>query len=236
VPHGAARVLVIIAGVLFGTPAFPQTPPDPPGPYVIDVRGAMSGLPGTGFFPPIPADTFVPSRGFGADVGGHIYWRSLGAARLGFGLNVVWVRGTASTVPTTPATPTPPSTTTPPTVAPVLPDVETSFVTVAPQISFNFGTAEGWSHLSAGLGRGWIDTRATSPATASQAASLDLTRRSGGVRSLNFGGGARWFLRGRLAVGFDVRFHRLAAGSGDATNPGTPGAMFLAATIGLSLR
>ena len=38
----------------------------------------------------------VPSRGFGYDVGGHVYLFNLGPARLGLGVNVIGVRGTAT--------------------------------------------------------------------------------------------------------------------------------------------
>lgn len=231
-PPRAAIVLIFIAGVLLSAPVSAQTPPDPPGPYVIDVRGATSGLPGTDFFPTVPQGTAVPSRGFGFDVGGHVYTLTIGAARVGLGLNLVRVRGTASTVPTAPVA----GSQTRATVAPVFPDIESTFTTVAPQVSFNFGTADGWSYLSAGVGRGSIETQSIAPAGTNQAPTVPATRNSGGVMSINYGGGARWFLRRHVAVGFDVRFHRLSAGGNETAGPATPGARLLAATVGLSLR
>lgn len=229
VPHRAAVVL-IIAGVLLSTPVSAQTAPDPPGPYVVDVRGATSGIPhSTGFLPTVPEDTRVPSRGFGFDVGAHIYARAVGPARVGLGFNIMRVRGTASTVPTVAA-----ASQTAVTVA--APDIESIFTTVAPQVSFNFGSVDGWSYLSAGVGLASIGTTSTPRAAANQVATVPETRSSGGVMSINFGGGARWFLVRRMAVGFDVRFHRLSSGGNESTSSATPGATLFSATIGLSLR
>jgi hypothetical protein len=168
---------------------------DPPGPWVLDIRGATLGLPSdTAFFPPISVDTLVPSRGFGFDAGAHAYLFSLGPARVGVGANYISVRGTAEAITT---------------------DVRT----IAPQLSFNFGTANGWSYLSAGIGRGWIRTTA---AQLTGTAEQD----SGGITSVNFGGGARWFLRSHFGVGFDVRWHRFSS---------TPTAMLLSAAAGFSV-
>ena len=36
-------------------------------------------------------------------------------------------------------------------------------------------------------------------------------RESGQVRTVNYGGGARWFITSRLAFGFDLRVHQIAA-------------------------
>lgn len=230
-PPRAAIVLIFIAGVLLSAPVSAQTPPDPPGPYVIDVRGATSGLPDTDFFPTVPQGTAVPSRGFGFDVGGHVYALTVGSARVGLGANIVRMRGTASTVPRAPVA----GSQTGATAAPVFPDVVSVFTTVAPQVSFNFGTVDGWSYLSAGVGRGSIETQSTAPAGADQVPTV-ATRSSGGVMSINYGGGARWFLKRHVAFGFDVRFHRLSAGGNGTAGPPTPGARLVTATIGLSVR
>jgi hypothetical protein len=97
--------------------------------------------------------------------------------------------------------------------------------TVAPQVSFNFGSRDGWSYLSAGMGIGSVATRVEGSTTAE--------RRSGRLRSINFGGGARWFLNPRMAIGFDIRAHSLAAAGGDSP---TPRVRAVAVSAGLSLR
>jgi hypothetical protein len=169
--------------------------PEPPGPWVLDLRGATAGLPSdTAFFPTVPIDTLVPSRGFGFDVGAHVYLFTLGPSRVGVGANYVRVRGTTETV-------------------------TAELRTVAPQVSFNFGTRSGWSYLGAGLGRGWV-------ATTAQQLAGPASEDSGALTAMNFGGGARWFLTGHLGVGFDVRWHRVS---------GTPGTMLVSAAAGFSI-
>ena len=93
--------------------------------------------------------------------------------------------------------------------------------TVSPQVSFNFGTASGWSYLSAGLGRAWMTTRFEDDE--SDPVSAD----SGSLSATNYGGGARWFLARRLAVGFDARFHRMS---------GPPKTSLFTASVGFSVR
>ena len=102
---------------------------------------------------------------------------------------------------------------------------------IAPQVSFNFGTREGWSYLSGGYGAGRMyelglgDRRwVLSPAGST------LVRDDGRAAAINYGGGARWFIRDRVAVGLDLRFHRFAA---LGTRPSTK---FVVASVGLSVR
>jgi hypothetical protein len=148
--------------------------PGPPGPFVFDLRAFTANLPSdAALFPDLPTGATVPGRGFGGSVGGHVYAFQIGPGRLGLGVDVLFARGSTA-------------------------DANSSMTSVDPQISMNFGTSEGWSTLSLGVG---------------------LTRISGdpggvseSVRSINWGGGARWFIKPRLGVGFDIRIHHLAAG------------------------
>jgi hypothetical protein len=189
------RYLVTAVLVLAAAPAAAQGQKAVTG-YVIDLRGSTSGLPEeTAFFPGIPADTIVPARGFGFDVGGHVYLFKLGPSRIGIGANYMRVRGTA-------------------------PGIVGELSTLAPQLSFNFGTADGWSYLSAGYGNASIATTVDNDSGSS-------TAESGTLDAINYGGGARWFLRRHLAVGFDVRFHHVS---------GPPRTNFFSASAGFSVR
>ena len=199
-----------LAALLVSTAAFAQS--SSPGPYIIDLRGAMSGAPsGVSFYPPVPVDTLAPKRAFGLAGGAHLYPFQLGVARLGFGVDFMRVRGSVTSVSDVAAS--------------------TTVSTVAPQISFNFGTREGWSYLSGGYGTAQthvqVDVPAQSaapPATVgTPAATLTRGRRTA---SINIGGGARWFLREHVAVGFDVRFHRLQE----------PSTRIVGLSVGMSLR
>jgi Outer membrane protein beta-barrel domain len=190
------RYLVAAALVLAVGPAAAQGQTAVGG-YVIDLRGATSGLPKeTAFFPGIPAETIVPARGFGFDVGAHVYLFRLGPSRVGLGANYMRARGTA-------------------------PGIVGNVRTLAPQLSFNFGTRDGWSYISAGAGRAWVTT------TLDDEESGLLTTDSDGLNAVNYGGGARWFLRRHVAVGFDVRFHRVS---------GPPKTNLFAASVGVSVR
>jgi len=84
---------------------------------------------------------------------------------------------------------------------------------LAPQLSFNFGTTNGWSYLSAGGGPARVEAAET---------------RS--IQSVNAGGGARWFLNAHAAIGFDIRMHKLAA------KGAFPRTTLVSAAVGVSLK
>ena len=208
----AWRILLTLALLIAPASAIAQMP-EPPGPYVIDLRGTTVGIPNSpAFFPPLASGTPVPARGFGFDAGVHLYPVSLGVARLGLGANVLYARGHIASS-----------------------DVTGTVRMVAPQLSFNFGTRQGWSYLSAGYGGASL--RSDAPlVTGTASAATDSAVISGGslntgrIGALNLGGGARWFLSGHAAIGLDVRFHRLSA---TAT---TPRVTLISVSVGLSLR
>jgi hypothetical protein len=166
--------------------------PGPPGPFVFDIRGATSGLPSTVAFVPDPETTAtIPTRGFGGSAGVHVYAFQLGPARLGAGVDVVYARGTTV-------------------------DAISTLTSLDPQLSLNFGTADGWSYVSAGVGITRVN--------------VDPVDVSESLRSINWGGGARWFLGPRFGVGFDVRIRHLAAGDV------LPKTMSVAVAVGMSLK
>ena len=115
------------------------------------------------------------------------------------------------------------------------PEVAALLTTVSPQISVNFGSRDGWSYLSAGVGRTSIATRTSPFADADREDGIDpgLLLEHDGFSSFNLGGGARWFVKSRLAFSFDVRFHMLGSGSSE---PATPGKTLIGASVGVSLR
>ena len=211
--------------------ASPSATPQRPGPYVIDIRGATVSLPrDAAFFPPIPSSTAVPSRGYGFELGGHVYPLQLGPARLGLGAIVVRARGTAAPGPPDEDSDEPSET-----GLNTTPDVTSLLTMVAPQLSLNFGSRAGWSYLSAGIGRAQLSTRASAFVDEDdddEITPADLIDH-GSRSAINFGGGARWFAKPRLAFSFDVQFHIVSAGGG--AEP-TPGSTLLAAAVGISLR
>ena len=238
------KAALAIAAVLVSTAALAQTSPGPPGPYVVDVRGTMSGIPSeSAFFPTVPPATLVPKRAFGFGVGGGVYLFKLGPARVGFGVDFANARGTSSTPATatttttttsggsTPATTTGTASSVPPALDPRGGiDVTTRVSVVSPQISFNFGTREGWSYLSAGYGSASIKSEASGQSAAPRSAALTLTNDSERADAINYGGGARWFIKEHLAVGFDFRFQRLGR------TFARPATKFTVLSVGVSVR
>jgi hypothetical protein len=187
---GLAIVLMVFGAA---SPATGQSlTPGPPGPFVLDVRGVTSGIPATEtLFSGLPAGSAVPTRGFGGNVGGHVYAFQMGPGRLGFGMEMSFTGGSSA-------------------------DASATLISVDPQVSFNFGTSDGWSYLSAGVGVTRI--------------SADPVAVSDTVRAFNWGGGARWFFRPPLGFGFDVRVRHLSE------SEVLPGSMTVAAGVGFSLK
>ena len=176
---GRLAVWLGLAGVLLGSQVGAQSlTPGPPGPiFVVDVRGATSGIPTSiGLYPDVPD-------------GGHVYLFNLGSTRLGLGISVLGVRGTAT-------------------------DANATMRVVAPQLSFNFGTSDGWSYLSVGAGTARVDAQEV-----------------GSSSAINAGGGARWFIKRHLGIGFDVRLYRIA-GDGDIMGNSTA----VSASVGFSVK
>jgi len=109
-----------------------------------------------------------------------------------------------------------------------LQSTEEKFLSAAPQLSFNFGNGHGWSYLSGGIGVSqWSlipDGREPYPG--------DTER----LKTINYGGGARWFPRRHLAFSFDVRFYAINPGTGYLGHPGSPRTTLLIIGAGVSLK
>lgn len=205
----------------------------PPGPYVVDVRATMTSLPqDPAFYPPAPTSTLIPTRGLGFDVGGHVYVFGLGPGRVGIGVSVARARGKAS--PAVPASSGPRTGPPPP---PTRPDVDTTVRLITPQLSLNFGSARGWSYISAGVGQTSVRTGTSAFATStSSTAPLTAARtvQTAALQTINIGGGARWFKTRHVAFSFDVRFHKVAARAKEGVR--TPAMTLITAAAGMSVK
>lgn len=190
--------------------------PEPIGPWVADVRGSLARFKAE---PPVAqalqvsTDT-LPTRGLGLSAGAHWYPLRRGRVTFGVGGELVLARSsrTAEETGTAGARPT----------------VTTRFSAVSPHVSLNFGTNDGWSYISGGIGRAGLTTGSDAlPAFAGAAER---------VRATHYGGGARWFTGPRLAFTFDVRFYTLDAREATAARPGYPRNRFTVISVGASLR
>jgi hypothetical protein len=223
------RRVFVFAVMLIATAStsLAQTP-QPIGRFVVDVRGASAGLPtDEGWVPTLPANALAPSRTLGLDAGGHVYVFKLGPATFGVGGTFLFANGT-TTAPE-------PASTSPPTPPPVqtIPDVTTRLKSLAPQVSMNFGHSLGWSYLSAGLGTTKVESEAAIP---SRDNVVFTPRDSGWVNTINFGGGARWFIKDHFGVGFDVRWYKLSVVPASASHPGAPRATLITIGAGVVLK
>ena len=204
---------VVLLLVIAATPASAQDP-GPIGPFVVDIRGSFVSV---GQDAVLAANrglgpAQLPGSGLGLDVGGHIYlfrWQSI---TFGVGASALFMRTSR-----TPGQDDP---------DPDGPPVHTRFRALSPQLSFNFGDGDGWSYLSGGLGTTRMSVfveQETEPAQ----------RRA---RTLNYGGGARWFARPGLAFSFDVRLFAISPLEQTDTEPGSPRMTRVAVSVGVSIK
>lgn len=105
---------------------------------------------------------------------------------------------------------------------------EEKFLSATPELSFNFGTGTGWSYVSGGIG---VSQWSIIPA-GQQPLQADAGRR----KTINYGGGARWFARPHLAFSFDVRFYAINPSPGELTFASTPRTTLLIIGAGVSLK
>jgi hypothetical protein len=206
----AVAVFVVVSAP---SPAVAQDPPPPIGPFVIDARGTV---------PLFPKDQQLadsrglavgelPGAGLGVDAGAHVYVFKWKAVTFGLGAQLTLGRSHAS-----------------PAEGSGLRSVTTRYISFTPQLSLNFGSGHGWSFLSGGLG----SARLSVVPDDGVETTADLTS----LRTVNYGGGARWFIKPRLAFSLDVRFHQLDPGTPEAGRPGSPRMTFMVFGAGVSLK
>lgn len=196
-------------------PAAAQDPPPRIGPFVVDVRGTFPKFTSSQQLADSRAlaTSELPGVGLGLDVGAHVYVLTWKAVTVGLGGQLTVARSRF----------TPPGQN-----QAGLRAVTERFTSIAPQLSLNFGDGNGWSYLSGGLGPStWSivpDGAASSPA--------DQER----LRTLNYGGGARWFVKRRLAFTLDVRFYAIDPGTPQPGHAGSPRTTMLIMGAGLSVK
>jgi hypothetical protein len=199
---------------------------EPPGPFVIDVRGVISGFTPTAAVgaPFALTKTQLPNRGLGFDLGAHVYPLRRRHITLGIGANWLNVRG--SKVPD-------------PLVLPNDPTVKEKFQTLAGQLSLNFGSSDGWSYISGGLGssRRTIQVFPVTQSGSTVTPPTDTTVTAQGARSktINYGGGARWFASSHIAFGFDLRWYAVNPSVETTTMPALPRQTLFVANVGISI-
>jgi len=219
------RVFVLTCALLAATSAAAEQSGDPLPKFVIDLHAATVGLPqAEGWVPDVSADTVLPGRNWGVSAGGTFYPFRAGIMTLGVGASISTTKGKGESLAIT-------SGSGPTATTRVTPIVRTGITNLIPQLSINFGHKLGWSYLSAGLGR----TKVTSSADAA-AASSGLAVPDSWNQAINFGGGARWFMKPHLGASFDVRFVKLGSRSATAALPAAKRTQMWTIGAGISIQ
>jgi len=198
------HLVATLMALAVALPAAAQTK-EPLPKFAADFHVATVGLPqAEGWVPDVPADTELPGRAWGVSGGATVYPFHLGVMTFGFGASIATGKGKSESLTITSG-----SGDTATTV--VTPAVQTGITNVMPQISINFGHKLGWSYLSAGLGWSKVTSSADAVGTTPEFIVPEAWN-----QAINFGGGARWFMKPHLGASFDVRFVKL--GSRSATD------------------
>ena len=211
-------VLVVVLASL-ASPALAQDPPPPIPWVVVDLHATV---------PRFPSDDAqladsrnmsvaeLPGSGLGAQIALQLYPLRTRLVTVGVGGELAI--GRARQTPLTGAT-----------IAGVTPlrTSEERITSLSPQLSLNFGNGSGWSYLSVGLGQ-------TTWSLATDDL-VDYPPNDDKLKTLNYGGGARWFIKPHVAFSFDVRFYAINPGFAYIF-PATPRTTLLVIGAGVSLK
>ena len=210
------RVLVPLTMILgLAAPAAAQNS-EPIGLFAGDVRIALPGFKQEGSIATgLGVQTLdLPTRGLGLVFGAHIYPARRGVITLGLGAELM--RSGRSRTAEAPATGGATDRT-----------VHTSFWAFSPQLSLNFGSRQGWSYISGGLGWGRFTT---------ELEASPLPDAEGRLRTINYGGGARWFVNEHVALSLDLRFYAINAQEASLGRPAFPRSTIVAFNVGVGLK
>jgi hypothetical protein len=222
--HLARRFFLFLGmTICFVVPAGAQGPPPPIGPFAVDAHVSIPSFPSDSTqlaqshgLCASPDDcqqalASLPGRGWGGQLGAHFYFARWKAVTFGIGGELMVARATS--------TPAAGSTGIP---------LEERLVSASPQLSFNFGTGNGWSYISGGIGRSvWALHE-----TGLQPSAVDVEP----LLTVNYGGGARWFIKKHLAFSLDVRWYEIHDGTPIAPLPGSPRTTLMIVGAGVSLK
>lgn len=214
----SAIVGFVVAGLFGVCSAVEAQEPPPPIPlFVVDLHANVVNFPDAAQLAQSRAlsPSELPGFGMGGDAGVHVYpfkWHAIT-----FGVGGQFSLSRAHRTPTS-AQGQPPTRRA----------VTERFTSLAPQLSFNFGSGNGWSYLSGGI----------APAKWSFLAegSVPLPSDEERLKTINYGGGARWFVKPHLAFSFDVRFYAINPSTPTGPLPSSPRTTLMIISAGVSLK
>jgi hypothetical protein len=206
-----------LAGFIFALAlpalASAQAPPptgvsdEPIGRFAVDLQGSLANFPQDGASAASigTIEANLPGRGLGARFGATFYPFRLGPMTIGLGGALALASGAQEGELSGER-------------------FTTTFLSVAPQLSLNFGRKSGWSYLSVGISNTKL-TIAREGADGGPAAP-----------TVDYGGGAKWFLRDRLAFSFDVRIFNVAATDAEPDIAARARTLMLVISAGVSVK
>lgn len=191
--------------------------------FAVDLHAASVGLPtAEGWIPAVGADTPIPDRAWGWSGAVTAYPVRAGIFTFGVGIAVSTAQGKGDSIDQVAGSADD---------AIPVPIVRTQVTNVLPQVSINLGHKLGWSYLSAGLGRTKVDSSADAVGLTPQ-----VVVPAAWNQALNFGGGARWFMKRRFGAGFDVRFVKLGSRGASGVLPSARRTQMITFSAGISIQ
>ena len=220
----AVTILTVIGLTCGPGPAGAQSPapqmrdPDrlPIPRFVVDARGVLPRFKQN----PVIADGIgvsvanLPTHGLGLVVGAHWYPLRMGVITMGVGGEWLLARASRTLDPATAGGEPGPA-------------VDARLSSVSPQVSFNFGKQNGWSYVSGGIGRSAYTTERPDDPLPDQASAS---------KTINYGGGARWFAKPHVAVSMDLRFYAINPQETSALRPAVPRMTLVMLSAGVSFK
>jgi hypothetical protein len=207
--------LAAMAAVTMPSAVFAQDR-EPIGMFVVDARVALPRFKddaGVAASIGVVPDN-LPTRGFGFVGGAQVYPLRLGRVKLGVGAEILMSSRSKTLEPEEEGEPAGPT-------------VKTGLSAFSPVVSFNFGSREGWSYFSGGVGWGGYTVEQESAPVG------DAESRP---KVLNYGAGARWFAKEHLAFTFDLRWYKVSAQAATVSRPSYPATTMMVFSAGVSLR
>ena len=156
----------------------------------------------------------LPARAFGFVLGAHWYPARLGIVTFGIGGEIVTARRGHTLNTGTEA-------------KPVNVTVNSRFSAISPQVSFNIGSRDGWSYISGGIG---------SSTFTAERMDKPLPNQASRSKTINYGGGARWFAKKHLAVSMDLRFYAVNPQLATTMRPAFSRMTLMAFSAGAAIR
>jgi hypothetical protein len=223
-------LLLLTIGAAEAAAQDPDPDRAPIGWFAADARGVFAKYTGDDALPAFLDVTRenLARRGLGFTLGAHVYpVRFSRRVSLGVGAEVLFSRGSKTLklesnggeeeeVPDGPT-------------------VDARLSAFSPQVSLNFGGRDGWSYISGGIG--WTEfSTEVKLETSGTPVTPGNDEKTPRTSTINYGGGARWYMKRHVAFSLDLRFYRVKASEATSKLPALAGTRLLMLSAGVSFK